>query len=511
MLLTVVISGTVLVLAGIAGNIILYRTGLRAIDRQIREMGHRELMRTHPDFQWANLEHALEFVYGRQPGSVVILVRHRNGDVQYESPGWPAGLDPDLFPEPDTVDHDVPRAVRDGGPPRHPRPLPRDDPSGMRRRPPEWDRPGDPDRHREFDGMDDHNPPPPALPLMTTRFPVMKSDTDQWRVGTVGTDAVTMLVAVNLRELDAEVKRISQVFFSILPMALLLIAAGGWVIAKRALKPVRLLTATAEKITAEDLDQRVSPEQTDAEFMRLIDVFNGMLDRLQRSFHQAIRFSENAAHELKTPLAILQGELEQAIQTVPDGSKIQRTLGTLLEETSRLTSITRKLLFLARTDAGHLTLNRERFDLTEIVALASEDLTDLAHDISVTSEINPDLWISGDAQLIQQVLMNLTSNALKYNQPGGFIQIKAAQEANKIHVTISNSGHGIPAEEHEKIFQRFYRGEQSRNRDTDGFGLGLAISREIVRAHGGELKLVSSREGATCFVMLLPEEPSSET
>ena len=182
----------------------------------------------------------------------------------------------------------------------------------------------------------------------------MRDGDTSWRVALLVHPGGRLLLGSDLSELAAENARYRNAFLLAAPLALLLLAgAGGWV-AARALRPVEAITATARRITARDLGERVPAVRADREIAQLIEVINGMLERLERSFRQAARFSADAAHELKTPLTILQGQLEQSLQETPDGSPFQRTLSDLLDEVQRLRSIVRKLLLLAQADAGRL-------------------------------------------------------------------------------------------------------------------------------------------------------------
>jgi heavy metal sensor kinase len=289
-------------------------------------------------------------------------------------------------------------------------------------------------------------------------------------------------------------------------MALLLLATAGWLLAGQALRPVKVLTKVAGGITAQGLDQRVQAGGADQEFQALIDVINGMLNRLENSFGQAARFSADAAHELKTPLTILQGQLNQALHSAPAGSDEQRTYADLLEEVQRLKSIVRKLLLLAQSDAGRLRLSLESVDLTAEIEALCEDAPVLAPGVTLQADLSPHVSVMADPDLIRQVLQNLLSNAIKYNRDGGAIECHLRQDGAAVHFTLANttdSGAGI---DRERLFDRFYRGDPSRNRKVDGSGLGLSLAREISRAHGGDLILEpgETRTGWIAFRLTLP-------
>jgi heavy metal sensor kinase len=294
-----------------------------------------------------------------------------------------------------------------------------------------------------------------------------------------------------------------------LPLAALLAAAGGWLLSERALRPVRRLSETAESVTAQGLDQRLAETGEDVEFARLISVFNAMLERLESSFQQATRFSADAAHELKTPLTILQGELEQALQEAETGSPQQQVYGELLEEVQRLHTIIRKLLLLSLADAGQLKLAVLPVSLSAALQELCEDTAILGPGLTVECEVEPEVWVPADAELLAQVLQNLASNAIKYNRPGGTIRYRLRREGETAVLTVSNTGAGVPPEDLGKVFQRFYRANKARDRSVEGVGLGLSLAREIARAHGGELALLGSGEDDTTFVLSLPRTPAS--
>jgi signal transduction histidine kinase len=270
------------------------------------------------------------------------------------------------------------------------------------------------------------------------------------------------------------------------------------------LRPIDTLTQTAESITAQGLDRRISGEGVDTEFNRLILVFNGMMDRLEESFKQAVRFSADAAHELKTPLTILQGELAEAVQAAEPGSDHQQRMTRLLEEVQRLKSITRKLLLLSLADSGQLKPHTEPVNLSELVQDAVEDIQIIALDIRIELDVQPDVMVQGDPDLLRQVVQNLAGNSVKYNEKGGKVAVQLKSNEHEVLLAFGNSGPGIPPEDRDHVFERFYRADKARNRRVDGLGLGLSLAREIVRAHHGQLTLHSSQPGWTTFAVTIP-------
>jgi heavy metal sensor kinase len=315
---------------------------------------------------------------------------------------------------------------------------------------------------------------------------------------------VTLALGVSLARFGAEMARVRNGLLAALPVALLLIALGSWLVSSRALRSVEHLAHAAERVTASSLDERIPAEGADTEFRRLITVFNGMLDRLERSFSQASRFSADAAHELRTPLTILQGSIEQALQEAPAGSDQQRVYNNLLEEVQGLKEIVRKLLLLSLADAGKLELRPAPLNLSQAAEGVCEDLEALAPHLTVRRELQPALWVEADADLMAQALRNLATNAVKYNREGGWIEVRLTHDESAALLAVANTGDGIPPADRDRVFERFYRADPSRSRKVDGVGLGLSLAREIARAHGGDLRLEESGEDRTAFEMTLP-------
>ena len=235
-------------------------------------------------------------------------------------------------------------------------------------------------------------------------------------------------IAVSINSIEREMLAIRNIFLISIFVVLFLITGGAWWLSGNALQPIRRLTRAIEQVTVKGLDQRVPIGTTDVEFVELIQVFNQMLSSLERSFKQASRFSGDAAHELKTPLAILQGELEWTLQKAEVGSEVQQSLSSLLDEVRRLSGIVRKLLLLSLADAGRMSLYQVEVNLSEILAQMEEDLELLAPHLEIQTEIAAQLRVQGDRDLLTQVLQNLISNAIKYNLPDGWIKIHARQQ-----------------------------------------------------------------------------------
>lgn len=298
--------------------------------------------------------------------------------------------------------------------------------------------------------------------------------------------------------------RLRTLFLALLPVVLGGVGAGAWWLSSRALRPVSQLTRSVEGITARGLDQRIGATAHDREFLRLVTVFNAMLDRLEKSFHQATRFSADAAHELRTPLTILQMDLEMALDSAEPGSETQRLCVRLIEEISRLRAIQEKLLLLSQADAGKLPLQPVPVDWSQAVREAADDARSLAPHLHVQETVPDGVIAPADPILLDQILQNLTTNAVNYNEPGGAIEFELRQQPDQLELRVSNTGPGIPEEHRPRLFQRFHRGDPSRHRETGGTGLGLSLAREIALAHGGELRLDAAPGPKTLFVLTWP-------
>ena len=332
-----------------------------------------------------------------------------------------------------------------------------------------------------------------------------------WRVGYGSNSERLAIFGFDLEPSVTILKKVATAFLLTIPVALLLIAFGAIYMARGALRPVHNLTHLVERITARGLGERIDSPVNNAEFEKLILVFNEMMDRLERSFLQANRFSADAAHELRTPISILQGYVERMLRVVEPGSTMQQDLGEMVDEIHRIKSILEKLLLLVRLDAGQVQLRLSPVDLSGIVKNIIEDVQALDPDIHVEGSIEPDLQVDADSALLETAIQNLSSNAVKYNKDkNGRIRVELCQDQASVILTISNTGPRISEADREKIFERFYRADQSRSREIDGLGLGLSLAREIVQAHHGKLELVNGVVEMNCFKITLPHGHASQ-
>ncbi len=521
-LLSLAISGVLLVGSGIVFLTIIQRVGLERVDREIRAVADSQLRGRQPGARWRNVERSLRFIYGEESAArLAIQVRDAKREMLFTSPSFPQEIvslsPPVLAFRPRPTDRPDPGSNttdegRDSGdrPPSGEDLLTRlDTDADGRVSIEEFD--GPPGDFDEVDTDGDgyvtqtevalrRRPPRQKVPVFRT---VMTS-TGEWRVGFLGNEDIYLTIGVSLADLARETSRFRRAFLLATTLALMGLAAAGWWLAGRALRPVALLTRTAESVTAGGLDQRVPEVAADRELRRLVEVINSMLERLERSFAQAQRFSSDAAHELQTPLTVLQGELDNAIQKAAPGSDEQRQYSSLLEEVRRLKAVVHKLLLMARADAGRLNLHLEPVALADLLVEAIEDVEAIAPGVRVESAIAPGIHVLADPDLLNQVVRNMTGNAIKHGEPDGVIRFEVGVEGDNVKVTLANTGKSIPERDRDRIFDRFYRADISRNERVGGSGLGLSLAREIARAHGGDLELGPERAGMTVFVLTLP-------
>jgi two-component system, OmpR family, heavy metal sensor histidine kinase CusS len=489
-LLSAVLAGGTLVGFGLISWWLIYEAKVSRLDAELESQLMRAGRPRSYD-RWQSYEAFLPRAFGTDAKTpIAILVIGADGNVLYRSDEWAAELNvTNLWTSRSAESSSASRSQL----PPFPSP-PSDQPTAPF---PEANPPF-PERQQL------HRDRPPEVPPPVPRFASQRTTTGTWRVGAATTPFTRVAIAVSLNAIDQEMAVIRNIFLISIPGVLLLVAGGAWGIAGSSLHSIRRLTTVIGNVTASGLEQRVPIGATDVEFVELIQVFNQMLERLERSFKQASRFSGDAAHELKTPLAILQGELERTLQQAEPGSDVQQSLSNLLDEVSRLSGIVRKLLLLSLADAGQMNLHRVEVDLSSLLIEMLEDIELLAPHLEIQTEIGDGLCVQGDRDLLIQALQNLISNAIKYNLPNGWIRIEAHRQGATVSITISNCSQDIPISDRDRIFDRFHRGDPARTRKVEGIGLGLSLAREIARAHGGDLTLDPTLSGQTAFTLTLP-------
>ena len=318
---------------------------------------------------------------------------------------------------------------------------------------------------------------------------------------------VVLRVAYSEEGLWGELREFGVVLLLGFPIALLLAGVGGYALARKALAPIDRMAIQTQKISAERLTDRLSVENPDDELGKLASVFNAMLARLQAAFDQLRRFTADASHELRTPLTAIRSVGEVALQEQKSPAEYRDVIGSMLEEVDRLTRLVESLLTLSRADAGHVQLQRMDISLLALTREASSMVEVLAEEKGQRIDIDGDagLIVSVDRLVLRQAIVNLLDNAIKYSPKNTRIMVRIASSApGQASIDITDEGPGIPSEHQPYVFDRFYRVDQARTREWGGAGLGLAITRWAIEAHGGKIDLTSKNEAGTTFHVSLP-------
>jgi len=291
-----------------------------------------------------------------------------------------------------------------------------------------------------------------------------------------------------------------------LPFAVLLAALGGYLMAGRALRPLRAMAEQARQITSESLSRRLPNPNANDELGQLATVFNETLKRLESSFESLKRFTADASHELRTPLAALHSVGEIALREGGDAKALRETIGSMLEEAQRLNDLIDTMLMFARVETGRANLRLEAVALDELVADTCENLEVLAAEKGQRLDLRADsaAMVEADRMLLRHAIMNILHNAIRYSPEGSTVRVRCFRRGDEALVEIADEGLGIAPEHRAKVFERFYRIEKARSRAEGGAGLGLAIARLFVEQLGGSLELSSEPRSGCCFRISLP-------
>jgi len=277
----------------------------------------------------------------------------------------------------------------------------------------------------------------------------------------------------------------------------------GWLVSERGLRPVRQLTRRALAIDVQHLHLRIEDSAELSELRALSEALNQMLARLEAGFAQLSRFSEDLAHEMRTPLSNLMGQTQQTLRRVRSLEDYQSLLASNQEEYERLARMINNMLFLARTEQVDAAIHRQDIDLAETVEQLGDYFEGVAEEqqMRVVNEASGSLH--ADPDLLRRALANLIANALRYGATGTEVRVSCERTADNVVITVENSGEPIAAEHLPRLFDRFYRCDPSRAQPGDSGGLGLAIVRSIMQLHGGEVR-VTSDASVTCFSLSFP-------
>jgi len=293
----------------------------------------------------------------------------------------------------------------------------------------------------------------------------------------------------------------------VLPLVLVVAGIAGYGLARRALSPIEQMARRAQEISPERLSARLPNDQADDELGQLARVFNDTLARLEQAFEQLRRFTSDASHELRTPLAMIRSVGEVGLQKDGTREDYRDIIGSMLEEVNRLTSLIDNLLTISRADSGHIQLHRV---VVPIMALAREaaglfEILLEEKSLRLVLEGDERAQVAGDCLFLRQALVNILHNAVKYSPVGETIFVLVRNgDTNQITIEIQDSGPGIPLEDQARVFDRFYRVDKARWRESGGAGLGLSIAKWAVEAHGGSIGLESAPGRGCSFRIILP-------
>jgi two-component system, OmpR family, sensor kinase len=284
---------------------------------------------------------------------------------------------------------------------------------------------------------------------------------------------------------------------------LLLGLAGGWWISGRAIRPIADISATAVKISAGDLGQRINSAETESELGQLATVLNSAFARLEAAFAQQRQFAADAAHELRTPVAVMLTQTQTALNRQRNAAEYRETVEACQRAAQRMRGLIAALLELARLDAGQERMKRAKFDLSQTARECVELIGALAGErgVKIRCDLPPAQYV-GDPERLAQVITNLLTNAIQYNRENGEVRISVQAQTGAVTLAVSDTGVGIAAADLPHVFERFYRADQSRS--SANHGLGLAISKAIVEAHGGMIDISSQEKVGTTFTVRLP-------
>lgn len=303
--------------------------------------------------------------------------------------------------------------------------------------------------------------------------------------------------------------RFLELLFAVMVAAdaagILLSMAAGAFISRRALRPIDAVTSAAQAISGNDLTRRVAVGEADDELSRLSRTFNDMIGRLQGAFERQRRFVSDASHELRTPIAVIQGYADLIGRWGKDDPVVLReAVDAIGSETEGMKALVERLLFLARGDSGGLQVRADAFDLQAVLQEVADE-TKLAFGRSVDVHTHAPEIMTADRALVKQMLRALMDNAVKYTPKGGGVAIEAGKGQADVAFTVRDTGVGIPPEDLPHVFDRFYRVDKARSRAQGGSGLGLAIVRSIVEAHHGTIKIESAPGKGTVVRVLFPQ------
>jgi heavy metal sensor kinase len=293
---------------------------------------------------------------------------------------------------------------------------------------------------------------------------------------------------------------------------MLVSALGGFIIAKKALSPVRDISRDIDRISEQDLSKRISVQGVPHELIILATSFNRTFERLEKAFNRQDQFAADASHELRTPLSVILSQSEIALRKERTGEEYKKSLSAVMKAAQAMSATVRKLLTLTRLRADTVELKFELIDINELLRESAKLMSPLAEQKGIridTSPISGSMTTRGDRSALLDLFTNLLDNAIKYNVAQGKVSVGTREEKGFIVCEIKDTGIGIPADDLDKVFERFYRVNQSRSKEIVGSGLGLSICREIAKLHGGRITIASQLGSGTNVSVYLKHDENT--
>jgi len=328
----------------------------------------------------------------------------------------------------------------------------------------------------------------------------------QIRAAVLNKNNYQIITAFPIAHINNALQSLTDLYIVITPIFLLISVLGGAFISMKSLSRIDSIINRTKYITTQNLEEKIAGDEFDDEYGRLTRTMNEMISRIKKSIDYMNQFSISAAHELKTPLTILRGEIELALRSKMTPDENREVLQSNLDETLRLINIVDKLFFISRTDHLLVKINKEKTELNPIFLTAIESMKKIAEEKSIKLKLESEesIYAYVDKGLLNQVIYNLLENAIKYGDPEGIVTVKLGKiDPVKIYFSITNEGEYIQPDIRSKIFERFFRIESSRNRNTGGAGLGLSVVKSIVEMHGGRVEVNSNEDGLTTFTVII--------
>jgi heavy metal sensor kinase len=324
---------------------------------------------------------------------------------------------------------------------------------------------------------------------------------------TVGSESYLIQSAFEMDDFYEALHQFALLLFISIPLLLVCAAAGGYWISTRALAPVDQITQTARTISAQNLSSRLAVPKTGDELQRLSETVNGMLERLEAAFKKITQFTADASHELRTPVAVMRTRAELSLRKARSADEYRDVIAEVLAELEKTTALIEQLMFLARADSGGETLHFSATNVTEVLREACHQGSALAEakQIGFQEHISGDsMWIQGDASSLRRLFLILIDNAVKYTPASGQVEVSLQRNNGFAVAEVRDTGIGIAETDLPNVFERFYRADKARTRESGGVGLGLSIGRWITEVHAGAIEVHSSPGHGSVFQVRLP-------